>query len=219
MNSIKALCVVVMTSMLMPGCDCNNHNHGKEGIGELPKDTSGLMMMNDAMKENMERNLKNFQFALNDTDYYRHLSYYDQRMFRYDGLQLDTIAARYKKQYNMGQTYEVKNVLVNKISPLVEDSGYYWAGIGVYIQMDVHYDEDYPGDPKGLLGIVRDNFGPNVTYDSLLRVYHVDDNFVYYATTPKDTIDFKFLRGSFFRVPQLSKLAAFNTIATLKKYE
>jgi hypothetical protein len=209
MNSIKALCVVVMTSMLMPGCDCNNHTHDPNTVGTLVKDTSGLLVMNEAMKENMERN----------TDYYRHLSFYDQRMFRYEGLELDTIAARYKKQYNMGQKYEVKNVLVNKISPLVEDSGYYWAGLGVYIQMDVHYDEGYPGDPKGLLGIVKDNFGPNVSYDSLLRVFHVDDNFVFYATTPTDTIDFKFLRGSFFRVPQLSKLAAFNTIATLKKYE
>ncbi len=209
----------MMTSMLMPGCDCNNHTHDPNTVGTLVKDTSGLLVMNEAMKENMERNLKNFQFALNDTDYYRHLSFYDQRMFRYEGLELDTIAARYKKQYTMGQKYEVKNVLVNKISPLVEDSGYYWAGLGVYIQMDVHYDEGYPGDPQGLLGIVKDNFGPNVSYDSLLRVFHVDDNFVFYATTPTDTIDFKFLRGSFFRVPQLSKLAAFNTIATLKKYE
>ncbi|MDZ4751156.1 MAG: hypothetical protein SGI87_06035 [Flavobacteriales bacterium] len=220
MSPFRGIFVVVFVSMMMPGCDCNTHNHDQAiSITTLEKDTAGLPTMNEEMKKALEREFLSFQFSLNDTDYRKHLQFYDQRMFRYEGLQLDTVAIKYKKQYNLGQSFEVKNVMVNKISPMVEDSGFYWSTLRVYIKMDIKYEEKYPGDPKGLLGIVRDNFGQNVEYDSLSRAFRVDDNFVFYAVTPVDSVDFHFLKGSYFRVAELSKLAQFKTIATLKRYE
>ncbi|MEY3397761.1 MAG: hypothetical protein RL220_355, partial [Bacteroidota bacterium] len=160
-----------------------------------------------------------FQFALNDSTFDEHMSYYDPRMFQSETYRLDSMVSRFNREYQKGQIYEVKNVYVTDVSPMVLDSGYYWNVVKTYIQMDIRFTDKYKDDPAMYFGAIRDKFGSNVTYDAPTRTFHIDDNYVYYSTTPKDTIDFKFLYTTFFQVKEFGNLASFNTIRTLKGYE
>ena len=169
--------------------------------------------------EPLKESVDTYFSSMSEGDFKTYVDMVYPKVFLEDSLKEQTIA--------MMQDYAdrgLRNVTTGHeliyASPLIQDSLQKVTRLVLKVKHEVLFSSDYPGDPKDMENMIKNQFGADVySYNEVERKYQIDAQVKLYAITPDSAIHFTFLNDQYSQSRYLSEMLLYNTIFELKKLD